>query len=147
MPLWGVQSLAATAAAGVRSHKSVSACRRVCVTATCLNALHYSTSHRPPPLFPLNLTLSPFPPFLFFLSSVMLHCVAAQNTDERKSFCVYHTCTCSLLAGHQTVRAIWFAFLSGEAGPALASLSTYEMKSDAWDARLWKLESLNRARE
>lgn len=66
MPLWGVQSLAATAAAGVRSHKSVSACRRVCVTATCLNALHYSTSHRPPPPFSSQSHSVTFPPFSLF---------------------------------------------------------------------------------
>lgn len=84
MPLWGVQSLAATAAAGVRSHKSVSACRRVCVTATCLNALHYSTSHRPPPPFSSQSHSVTFPPFSLFF--IICHASLCGCTEYRWAY-------------------------------------------------------------
>lgn len=61
--------------------------------------------------FPLSVSLC----HLFPLSFFMLHCVHEWNTERYTSFCIYHTCTRSLLAQHKTEAVIWFAFLSREA--------------------------------
>lgn len=89
-------------------------CMHACVSQPHVYLLCTTTSHKVSS-FSLSQSFSvTFPPFIF-LSSLMLHRVHAQNTDQYTSFCIYHTCTCSPLAQHQTERAIWFAFLSREA--------------------------------
>lgn len=117
----------------------------MCVTTTCLPALHYNLSQSLP--FSPSISLCHLSP-LCFLSPVMLHRVHAQSTEPCTPLCIYHTCTCNPLGmASERETAIWFAFLSRGGRPALASLSTYEMKSDAGDACLRKLESLNRVQE
>lgn len=91
--------------------RRASACMRVCHNHLQLQPV------TPSPFF-LSISLRHLSPLsFFFLSSVMLRSVHAQNTQPHTSFCIYHTCRCSLLAWHQTQseRAIWFAFLSTEA--------------------------------
>ncbi len=89
MPLWETKGwLQQLQQAFVLTSVCLHVC--VCVTPSCLSALHYSLSPRLP--FFLNLRhLSPF----LFLSSVMLRHVHAQNTEQCISLCIYHTCTCS----------------------------------------------------
>lgn len=97
-----------------------------------------TTSPKVSPLFSLSPPDSDtFPPPVLFLSSVMLRRVHAQHTEQYASFCIYHTCTWLPLgtASDGSERA-GLHFSAGEARPALASLSTYEMKSDPGDACL-----------
>lgn len=118
----------------------------MCVTAMFTAApLRYNLSQSQPFFF--QSPSDTFHPFPSFNCLSRFTCVRAQNTEQYTSFCIYHTCTCSPLARHQTERAIWFAFLSRDAERLWPLLSTYEMKSDAGDACLWKLESLNRVQE
>lgn len=79
----------------------VCVCMHACVSRPRVYLPCTTTCHKVS-LFSFNLTshLSP----LSFLSSVMLHHVHAQNTERYTSFCIYHTCTCSPLARHQTGR-------------------------------------------
>lgn len=119
----------------------------MCATTTCLFALHYNLSQSLH--FSLNLTLSPFP--LSVPSSVMLHSVHAQNAERWIHLSVFTTHVHAFpppSLGMASDRGSDLVCISQQGGrPALASLSTYEIKSDTGDGCLWRLESLNRVQE
>lgn len=113
-------------------------------TCACMRGCRNHMSWHPCPISPFLCQSHSVTSSLSFFT---LHCVHEWNTERYTSFCIYRTCTRSLLAQHKTEAVIWFAFLSREADRLWPLCQQYEMKSDPGDACLWKLEALRRVQE